>query len=885
MTTQAERLSTALTGRYTIQRELGSGGMATVYLAHDLRHDRNVALKVLRPELAAVIGADRFLAEIKTTASLQHPHILPLFDSGEADSFLFYVMPQVQGETLREKLSREKQLSVDEALGIARAVASALDYAHRHNVVHRDIKPENILLHEGQAMVADFGIALAIRTASGNRLTETGLSLGTPHYMSPEQAMGERDITAKSDIYALGCVLYEMLAGEPPFTGPTAQAIVSKVMTDTPRALTLQRTTVPPHVDAAVRMALQKLPADRFATAAQFAEALARPGLANTEDHAVLPAATKAARSPIGSGNRRLQVISAVAALAVIAALWGWLRPAPRAELSRFSIAMPKTEEVVPAPAGTSLAVSPDGRRVVYIGANGQLRVREFGRLDSRPLPGTEGARDPFFSPDGEWVGFEADSKLKKVALSGGPPLTIIEVQSNLRGAAWWPGDIVVFTPNATSGLYRVSAAGGSATAITTLDTATKEVSHRWPDVLPDGNGVVFTTYTGTAEDAYLSVYSFRTGKTTRLPAKGFRPQYAKTGQLVYASVDGALVALPFDAGKLEVTGAPVSILEGVMTRPDIANADYSLSPAGTLVYLSGLPPERSLALVDRKGVEQALTDKLRIPEGVRFSPDGRRIALALSTSGSPEVWIYDLAARTTTRMTFEGQSRYPAWAPDGARIAYSTTTKDSPKRSIFWRRADGTGSAELLHRGDGEQFETAWLPDARSLIVRQTTSGPTSNDIMLVSLRDTSAAVPLLQTTFNERGIALSPDGRWLAYTSNESGRDEIYVRPVQGEGGKRQVSTAGGTEPLWARDQRELYFRDGRRFIAVPVRTTPTFSMGPPQGLFEDKYVGNANHANYDVNPRDGRFVMIKGAEQPTELVVVLNWFEELQQRMAKK
>ncbi|MGH7645957.1 MAG: serine/threonine-protein kinase, partial [Gemmatimonadales bacterium] len=281
MTAIIERLSAALADRYRIERELGAGGMATVYLAHDVRHDRKVALKVLRPELSAILGAERFLAEIKTTANLQHPHILSLFDSGEADGLVFYVMPYVEGESLRDRLKREHQLPVDDAVRITREAADALDYAHRHHVIHRDIKPENILLHDGRALVADFGIALAVsRSDGGARMTETGMSLGTPHYMSPEQAMGEREITAKSDVYALGCVLYEMLSGEPPFTGPTAQAIIARVMTDEPRSLTLQRRTIPPHVEAAVKVALAKLPADRFQTAAHFAEALSRPGVA-----------------------------------------------------------------------------------------------------------------------------------------------------------------------------------------------------------------------------------------------------------------------------------------------------------------------------------------------------------------------------------------------------------------------------------------------------------------------------------------------------------------------------------------------------------------------------------------------------------------------------
>ena len=366
MTTPPARLAAALAAHYRLERELGAGGMATVYLAHDLKHDRRVAVKVLRPELAAVIGAERFLAEIKTTANLQHPHILGLLDSGDADGFLYYVMPYVEGESLRDRLNHEKQLPVDVATRIAGEVASALDYAHRHNVIHRDIKPENILLHDGSALVADFGIALAAHKAGGTRMTETGMSLGTPHYMSPEQAMGEREITARSDVYALGCVLYEMLVGEPPFTGPTAQAIVAKVMTDDPRPLHTLRRTVPPAIEDAVLTALEKLPADRFATAAEFAAALAGggPSRTTTRVHAARHAPS------------RVPVLLTVALIfAAALAAWGWLRPAPPAPPpSRLAIMAPGLGGSGGASLARQVALSPDGGTVFFlaVGADGQ---------------------------------------------------------------------------------------------------------------------------------------------------------------------------------------------------------------------------------------------------------------------------------------------------------------------------------------------------------------------------------------------------------------------------------------------------------------------------------------------------------------------------------
>jgi serine/threonine-protein kinase len=428
MSPAADRLGSALADRYVIERELGQGGMATVYLAEDLKHDRRVAVKVLRPELAAVIGADRFLTEIKTTANLQHPHILPLHDSGEADGFLFYVMPFVEGETVRDRLNKEKQLPVAEAVRIATEVAAALDYAHRHNVIHRDIKPENILLHDGSALVADFGIALAASKAGGTRMTETGMSLGTPHYMSPEQAMGEREITARSDVYALGCVTYEMLMGEPPFTGPTAQAIIAKVMTDAPHAMTLHRNTVPPQVEAAVLQALQKLPADRFGTAAEFATAL-------TSTTYTRPM-TGIGYAPSGGAGRWRSVALAAGAAAVacaVIAFWALLRRAPDGPVTRVSIAFPEGERLRTTPT-RRLALSPDGSRVVYVGPDSlgtRLWVRELSSLTARPLTGTSSAVAPFFSPDGQSIAFftgspgdlRVTSGARRSPWSGIPPI------------------------------------------------------------------------------------------------------------------------------------------------------------------------------------------------------------------------------------------------------------------------------------------------------------------------------------------------------------------------------------------------------------------------------------------------------------------------------
>ncbi|MDH4335559.1 MAG: serine/threonine-protein kinase, partial [Chloroflexota bacterium] len=454
-----ERLRASLADRYRIEQELGAGGMATVYLAEDLKHHRKVAIKVLRPELAAVIGAERFLAEIRTTANLQHPHILALIDSGDTEGMLWYVMPYVAGESLRDRITREKQLPVADAVRIATEVAGALDYAHRHKVIHRDIKPENILLHDGSALVADFGIALAASSGAGTRMTETGMSLGTPHYMSPEQAMGEREITARSDVYALGAITYEMLVGEPPFNGPTAQAIIARVMTEDPRALTTQRKTIPPGVEAAIFTALEKLPADRYATAAEFASALADAGTTSRR--------TTQASHAAQPGTRRAQLLFPVAAVLFgVAALWGWLRPAPTEPPSRQRVVFwraPFSDFLNPSAQriDSRIAISPDGGYIVFAdSAGGDTQLFLKGRNETRatPIAGTEGGSGPFFSPDGQWIGyFVHGGILRKVRVSGGGSIQIAnEGNTTYDVGAWLDDGTIAFTDN-TGGMSRVS--------------------------------------------------------------------------------------------------------------------------------------------------------------------------------------------------------------------------------------------------------------------------------------------------------------------------------------------------------------------------------------------------------------------------------------------
>ena len=564
MTDITQRLTTAIADRYRIERHLGEGGMATVYLAEDLKHQRRVALKVLRPELAAVIGAERFVQEITTTASLQHPHILPLFDSGRTDagehegaSFLYYVMPYVEGETLRDKLNRETQLGIDEAVRIASEVADALDYAHRHGVIHRDIKPENILLHDGRAMVADFGIALALSAAAGGRMTETGLSLGTPHYMSPEQATADKHVTNRSDVYSLGCMLYEMLTGEPPHTGASAQAIIMKIVTEAARPVTTLRKSVPAHIAAATARALEKLPADRFETAKAFADALHNTTFGVTA--ATAPSAF--AFAPTIARRPAFTLALGAFGLAGIAlATWAFLHtPAEPARAPvRYRLPLP-IEVGLGNDFGNHVALSVDGTRLVYAAAidgTPRLWMLERNQLEPKQIAGTEQAHQPVFSPEGTRIAFITwDRKLKIVSLGGEPPSTLLDSGIVRGGLGWGSDGYIYFDAGSSStglsnrGLERVPERGGNAEAVTRLDSSRKEVAHRFPVPLPGNRGVVFVISRERQYDAQLAeigVVDLKTGKHRTL-LQGCTVIWSPTGHLLVVRADGALVAAPFN--------------------------------------------------------------------------------------------------------------------------------------------------------------------------------------------------------------------------------------------------------------------------------------------------------------------------------------------------
>ncbi|MCH7876345.1 MAG: serine/threonine-protein kinase, partial [Gemmatimonadetes bacterium] len=864
--------------------ELGAGGMATVYLAEDLKHRRKVAVKVLRPELAALLGAERFLKEIEVTANLQHPHILPLHDSGEADGFLYYVMPCVVGESLREKLNREKQLSIEETLEITKAVASALDYAHRHEVIHRDIKPENILLHEGQPMVADFGIALAISAAGGNRLTETGLSLGTPHYMSPEQAMGDRELDARSDVYSLACVTYEMLAGEPPHTGPTAQAIVAKVLTEKPQRLAGQRDTVPPHVDATVHKALEKLPADRFTTARQFAEALTDARMAPAA--ATLPS-TQAVPTVSGAAAWRAlgkwMVVLALIFMGVGAALVWVLKPTPQPVVTRFTVPVEGGHEMFLG-LWPRLALSPDGRTLVYH-AQGRLHVRRLDRFESEPLDGTEGAEIPFFSPDGQWIGF-AQGALKKVSVTGGPVTEIMNATADF-GASWGgDGTIVYASGIGSSGLWRIPASGGVPERITTVIDSVLETAHIWPQSLAAGKLVLFTVVgpSGGRVDAKIALKDLETGERKTVIEGATYGRYVPTGHIVYVRVAGStgtIFAVPFDLARRKVTGAEFPVQSGVRVAYWGGTASLAISHSGTVAFVRGSNAMRNLLFwVERDGRRQQLGSAMSgaYPE---ISPDGRRVAVYLRRPDNDDIFLLDAATGQRDRFTFStAEDESPVWSPDGGRIAYSSAWTGQTRR-IYVKEVDTGAEPVLLYTGPRHLHLTSWSPDGRWLALYEY-HPETGEDIYVLPVDSVDHLIPVAVTSAGESDARFSPDGRWLAYESDETGSREVYIVSFPEIGGRQQVSTAGGAQPRWSRDSGELFFWKGYTLMATNVSTQGSFRRETPQPLFDMPDRDLLVFGGYDVTADGQRFlVKVKNPDAPAkEIHVVVNWFEVLRE-----
>ncbi len=863
------QLSTALSDRYKIESHIGEGGMATVYLAHDLKHDRKVALKVLRPELAAVIGSERFLQEIRVTANLQHPHILPLHDSGDAGSFLYYVMPYIEGDTLRDKLDREKQLAIEDAIDITRSIASALDYAHRQGVIHRDIKPENILIHDGQALVADFGIALAVSHASGQRLTETGLSIGTPHYMSPEQAMGDRELDARSDVYSLGAMLYEMLAGEPPYQGSSAQAIVAKVITEKAPPVTAARDTVPGHINAAIIKALNKMPADRFSTAATFADALTNTAF-TIPSTATMPAES----IPVATRSRKSTALLVLGAALVLTAVFLGGRMTtgtPEIRLTRFLVPAPEGVLGYSRCCGPTVALSPDGEWMVFVGGGGgegrsPLYRRRLGQLEAEEIPGTDDASIPFFSPDGRWLGFYSDGRIRKVPMTGGPPVPIFEI-ARAEGASWGDKDVIIFSDN--NSLHTVPAGGGVATPVPT--PADMRLIH--PSALPGGVATLARVAGSSPAEARIVVVDLESGSIDTI-GFGTYARYA-SGYLVFSGADGSLLAQPFDPSAQRTTGQAMAILDGLrLAGPSLG--EFALSAEGGLAYQPGVGSRAEvLALVGPNG-----STTLELPqdgnlENPTFSPDGRRVAFVFSDVGSRvDIWIFDIDQGTMPNLTAEGtRNRAPVWTRDGSRVVFSSDRNDEVGQ-LYWKPSDGSGTAERLLVSDYEAYPQSWFPDGQTLAIVADRNGTV--DIGFLTLGDSTPRW-VLESEFDEWEAQISPDGRWLAYTSDRSGSNEIYVVATTGEGGHYQVSTEGGRAPRWSPDGAELYFVSSNTLIASTVSVDSGFRIASrvSRGTVTD--LDNLA-PNYDIHPNGEDILIIdqEGGQGARGLIWIQNWTE---------
>ncbi len=832
-----ERLSVALADRYRIERELGQGGMATVYLAADLKHDRKVAIKVLKPELAAVLGAERFVVEIKTTAALSHPHILPLFDSGTADGFLFYVMPYIEGETLRDKLNRETQFGVEDAVKIASEVADALDYAHRHGVIHRDIKPENILLHDGRPMVADFGIALAVSAAAGGRMTETGLSLGTPHYMSPEQATAEKEITARSDIYSLASVLYEMLAGEPPHGGGSAQQIIMKIITETPQMVSARRRSVPPNVAAAVAKALEKLPADRFDSAKAFAEALANPAFA------LSGRATYAGRGAIADGpwSRSSATLLVVALTMSVIAAWGWLRPAPTRAARQLAVNLPKLSRIA------WPVISPAGDRVVFIG-DGRLWIRELAGITSRPLVGTEDAMAPFWSPDGRDLGYWVGNRIFRVSADGGTPALVTELDhacplDNVCAGSW-TDDGRMLLSSGFSAIFQVAEGGGPVRPFLVPDSA--EHFHR-VSALPSGGGAIFEV---DPDHGPGRIDGWDGRERHVLVEGGTLSQWVEPGYLLFRK-NGGVWALALRGAKAQ--GDPILVTDAALNA--------SASTDGALLYRVASQNAMELVWVDREGtIRGTVGSDEGFARSPALSPDERRIAF--EGRGGIRIHAPDRGARMPLGSSDSIQYG-PAWSGAGDRIYYITQTgMDDEGLAIRAVNAAGGEPATVVDPA----FDPWVSRDGRFLTY--VTGDNESSDVWFRDLRSASATsqrFPVGEGSSLE--LRLSPDGRFATFIAGDSrrGKFEVYISRFPRGEDRIQVSAGGvrhRSRVYWsaAGDQIHYVRESDGSFMTVDVALGEQVRLSAPRVLFNESRSGLILSSGVAVSRDPQRFLAVR-------------------------
>jgi serine/threonine protein kinase len=880
---------------YRLIEKIGEGGMGVVWKALDTTLDREVAIKFL-PEgfTSDPDRLARFEREAKLLAAVNHPSIASVYGLQEHDGLRFIAMEYVPGETLADGIARGA-LPLDEALELARQVADALEAAHESGVIHRDLKPANIrVTADGSVKVLDFGLAKSVdRPAGGDPSstptvtsggTQAGMIMGTAAYMSPEQARG-KPLDRRTDIWSFGCLLYEMLTGRRCFAGETASDTLAKILEREPEWEDLPNET-PPNIRTLLQRCLEKDPRQRLRDMGEMRIAIEDP----PADHG--GTAMEPRRSAM---SRTLPwAIATLMALCALVAWWSASRPGlEQPERStRLAISMPQNHQLALADE-TYLAISPDGSRLVYAassppGSPPRLYLRELDSFDAVPIPGTEGAEGPFFSPDGNWLGYFADSKLYKIALDGGVPLELCHVGQVVPGASWGDDDTILFADSPDSGLLRVPATGGTPERLTTPAIEEGELSHGWPHHLPDGENVLFTMR--TSEGTSVALLSLSTGER-RVLAKGIGgAKYLPPGYVVFARFEG-LAVVPFDQAKPTAAGEPVIMLDDVYTIPAMKGAGmaaFDLSDTGVLVYVGGGAEAgyNRLVWIDRDGMSRPAFGEPGGYEWPTISPDGEIVAVTnRSLEGDIDIWGLDIERDARSMLTLGGNNILPVWSHDGNHITFGSVRDGSRIPKVYWKAADGIGEATMLVEGEHPRFPRAWSPDGGTLAIVEW-HPDTMRDILVLDAEGSGDVVPLIATPFDEFAPLFSPDGRWLAYVSDESGRYEVYVESVPRGRGRWLVSSGGGIEPLWSPDGRELFYRNGDELLAVPVQSTPTFSVGAPRVLFERRLKnGIYGTLSYDITDDGREFLMIERQVElvPNRLHVVLNWDEELRRKIA--
>ena len=889
-------------GPYEIVSPLGAGGMGEVYRARDTRLDRTVAIKILPAQFSCdPIRKQRFEREAKTISSLNHPHICVLHDVGHQDGMDYLVMECVEGETLAKRLEKGP-LPLDQVLKFGMQIADALDRAHRGGVVHRDLKPSNIMLTAAGVKLLDFGLAkLASPLASGATLTaaatrttpvtEQGTIVGTFQYMSPEQVEG-KEVDARSDIFSLGAVLYEMLTGQRAFQGKSQLSVASAILEKEPEPISAVKPITPPALDHAILICLAKDPEERWQTARDLLLELKWIAESGPQSGSPLP----------NSQHKLRERLTWAVALAIVSALalWQPWRSAPKLPPVRLSAEIGADASLNTA-YGPAAILSPDGTRLAFVarGTDQKVRlyVRSLDQSQASPLSGTEDAQDPFFAPDGQWIGFFAGGRLKKISVQGGAAVTICDVLSD-RGGSWGDDGTIIFTPGTREGLFKVSAAGGTPQPLTRLDRQAGEITQRWPQVLPGGRFVLFTSGTqgGNYEDAEIVAYSIASGERKTVHRGGFHPRYLPSGHLVYIH-EGTLFAVPFDIEHLQVTGGAAPILEGVLANSN-GGAQFSFSATGNLVYVPGTSAARNVSVywLDRQGKFQPLREASANYLDPVFSPDGKRLAVAIRDGSRIDIWVYDWLKDTLTRLTFGGQiNASPVWTADGQRITYAARETIGGPLNIYWKRADGSGDAQRLTTSKSDQIPESWRPDGKVLAFAEVNAN-TRGDIMTVEAEGNEATgwkfsqpKPFLNTPLFEWNAAFSPDGRWLAYNANESGIAEVYVRPFPGPGGKWQVSKGGGFRPKWSHNNKELFYcREDSRIMLVSYSASgDSFQAEEPRLWSPGQFSERGGNSNYDLHPDGKRFAVLKAPGEESQPVTnrvsfIFNLFDELHRKV---